>query len=139
MTNNPLRRIPSVNELLENPALRKVVDKVSHNVVVNEVRSFLDNLRSDLQQRATDIRVPAASELAERIAHWIVADQTPRLRPVINATGILLHTGLGRAPLAARRWRKCTPSVAGTPVWRSIWRRGSAPSGCGRSRSCCWS
>ena len=62
--------------------------------------AFLDNLRHDLQQRTTDIRVPAPSELAERIAQWIVADQQPKLRPVINATGILLHTGLGRAPLA---------------------------------------
>ncbi len=99
MSNNPLRRIPSVNELLENPSLRRLVDKVSHNVVVGEVRSFLDNLRTDLQQRASDIRIPAPGELAEKIAEWIVSDQTPRLRPVINGTGVLLHTGLGRAPL----------------------------------------
>jgi L-seryl-tRNA(Ser) seleniumtransferase len=38
--------------------------------------------------------------LAERIAEWIVDEQRPALRPVINATGVLLHTGLGRAPLA---------------------------------------
>ncbi len=99
MSNSPLRRIPSVNELVENPSLRRLVDKVSRNVVVSEVRSFLDNLRTDLQQRTPDIRVPAPAELADRIAQWIVTDQTPRLRPVINATGVLLHTGLGRAPL----------------------------------------
>ena len=39
-------------------------------------------------------------ELAERIAQWIATEEMPNLRPVINATGILLHTGLGRAPLA---------------------------------------
>jgi L-seryl-tRNA(Ser) seleniumtransferase len=100
MANNPLRSIPSVHELLENPSLRQLVDKVSHNVVVAEVRSFLDNLRGEVQQKASEVRVPAASELAERIARWIVADQRPRLRPVINATGVLLHTGLGRSPLA---------------------------------------
>ncbi|MCP3695829.1 MAG: L-seryl-tRNA(Sec) selenium transferase, partial [Planctomycetaceae bacterium] len=42
-----------------------------------------------------------ASELAERIAAWILVEEIPTLRPVLNATGILLHTGLGRAPLAA--------------------------------------
>jgi L-seryl-tRNA(Ser) seleniumtransferase len=100
MANNPLRRIPSVHELLESPPLRGLVDRVSHHVVVEEVRSFLEQLRSDLQHKAADVRIPTASELADRIARWIVTDQSPRLRGVINATGIILHTGLGRSPLA---------------------------------------
>ncbi|MCA9170941.1 MAG: hypothetical protein KDB23_24875, partial [Planctomycetales bacterium] len=62
MTNNPLRNIPSVNELLDKPSLKQLVDKVSHNVVVSEVRSFLDNLRSEVQQKTSDMRVPTASE-----------------------------------------------------------------------------
>ena len=37
--------------------------------------------------------------MAEKIAHWIHQEERPLLKPVINATGILLHTGLGRAPL----------------------------------------
>ncbi len=100
MSQNPLRNLPSVHELLESPPLRRLVDSISHNLVVTEVRSFLDNLRGELQQKAAEVRIPAAHELADRIAKWIVADQQPRLRPVINATGILLHTGLGRSPLA---------------------------------------
>jgi len=113
MSNNPLRNIPSVSELLENPALKGLVDKVSHNVVVSEVRTFLDDLRGELRQRATEVKIPAASELAERIADWIVTDQRPRLRPVINATGILLHTGLGRSPLAPSAIREMTAVAAG--------------------------
>src|SRR5262245_40528866 len=100
MVNHPLRHLPSVHELLESPPLRGLVDKVSHHVVVTDVRSFLDNLRAEFQQKAAEVRIPAASELADRIAQWIVSDQRPRLRPVINATGIVLHTGLGRSPLA---------------------------------------
>ncbi len=100
MSNNPLRNIPSVNDLLETPPLRRLMDKVSRNVVVSEVRSFLDRLRDDLQQRAHDLGIPSAAELADRIAQRIASDQRPTLRPVINATGILLHTGLGRSPLA---------------------------------------
>ena len=97
---NVLRNIPSVNELLEKPALRKLVDRANRNTVVSGVRHFLDNLRNEVQDAAADIKIPAASELADRIAHWIVTEDSSNLRPVINATGILLHTGLGRAPLA---------------------------------------
>ena len=74
---NMLRNIPSVNELLESPPLKKLVDKVSHNVVVSGAREFLDNLRSDLQAAATEIKPPTAAELADRIAEWILDDRTP--------------------------------------------------------------
>ncbi|MBC8350500.1 MAG: L-seryl-tRNA(Sec) selenium transferase [Planctomycetes bacterium] len=97
---NPLRNIPSVNELLESPQLANLVDRVSHNVVVTEVRGFLDRLRDEAQSTASEMNIPTPAELAERIADWIVKTEEPPLRPVINATGILLHTGLGRAPLA---------------------------------------
>ncbi|MBC8876084.1 MAG: L-seryl-tRNA(Sec) selenium transferase [Planctomycetes bacterium] len=97
---NVLKNIPSVNELLERPPLRKLVDRANRNVVVSGVRRFLDNLRTEVKNAAADVNVPTPGELAERIAKWISDEDTPNLRPVINATGILLHTGLGRAPLA---------------------------------------
>ena len=97
---NPLRNIPSVNELLESPQLTALVDRVSHNVVVTSVRNALENLREEVQSTTADLNIPTPSELAQRIADWIVKSDEPPLRPVINATGILLHTGLGRAPLA---------------------------------------
>src|SRR5262245_40636852 len=94
-----LRNIPSVSELLESPPLKSLVNRVSHNVVVSGVRSFLDDLRGQVQG-ATGINIPTPTELAERIADWIATTEQPPLRPVINATGIVLHTGLGRAPLS---------------------------------------
>lgn len=97
---NPLRNIPSVNELISSPPLAKLVDRVSHNVVVGGVRTFLENVRGEIEMAATDFRETTTNDWAEKIARWIVNDETPPLRPVINATGILLHTGLGRAPLA---------------------------------------
>lgn len=100
MANNLFRNIPSVNELLENPQLKGLVDKVSHHAVVTRVRTFLDDLRVELQSAAADAKLPSASELAETIARRILASDQPSLRPAINATGVLLHTGLGRAPLA---------------------------------------
>lgn len=100
MSPNPLRNIPSVNELLESPPLKKLVDRISHNVVVSTVRTVLDEVRNEVHTAAAERTLPSVSELAERIAQRIVEGEVPALRPVINATGILLHTGLGRAPLA---------------------------------------
>jgi len=97
---NILRNIPSVSELLETPTLKRLSDSVSRNVVVSGVRRFLDDMREEVKSAASEMHVPAAGELAERIARWIMTEEKPPLRPVINATGILLHTGLGRAPLA---------------------------------------
>ncbi|MBN1854608.1 MAG: L-seryl-tRNA(Sec) selenium transferase [Pirellulales bacterium] len=95
-----LHRIPSVTELLESPRLRSLVDRVSHNVVVAGARSFLDELRDQIRNRTENIQVPSVSEIADLIANRILVGERTALRPVINATGILLHTGLGRACLA---------------------------------------
>ena len=100
MAKSLLERIPSVHELLENPTLRVLVNRANHHVVVTEVRSFLDQLRQEIRTRAGDFQLPSAGELADRIADWITKREQPCMRPVINATGIVLHTGLGRAPLA---------------------------------------
>lgn len=97
---NILRNIPSVNELLESAPLKALTEQANRNVVVAGVRDFLDDLRKEVQNKAKDMNLPNPAELAERIADWIQRDEIPLLRPVVNATGILLHTGLGRAPLA---------------------------------------
>src|SRR5262245_4620972 len=95
-----LRNLPSFTELLDSPPLKSLVNRVSRNVVVSGVRQFLDDMRTQVQTAAAGVHVPTASELAQRIADWIATEEQPPLRPVINATGVLLHTGLGRAPLA---------------------------------------
>ncbi len=98
---NPFRNLPSVSQLLENPQLKQMVETVNHNVVVEGVRTFLDDLREQVTAKADDISIPTPNEMAETIAAWIKSEEKPYLRTVINGTGIILHTGLGRAPLAA--------------------------------------
>ena len=100
MSPNPLRNIPSVGELLDAPPLKALVDRISRNAVVGAVRKVLDEMRVEVQTAAAEMSLPNVPDLAERIARRIMESETPLLRPVINATGILLHTGLGRSPLA---------------------------------------
>jgi L-seryl-tRNA(Ser) seleniumtransferase len=97
---NIFRNLPSVNQLLESPQLKQMVQTVNHSVVVDGVRSFLDDLREQVSTESGDVSIPTPSEIADKIANWLKTEEKPYLRPVINGTGIILHTGLGRAPLA---------------------------------------
>ncbi len=96
---NIFRNIPSVNQLLESPQLKKMVDKVNHQVVVDGVRTFIDDLKEKVHAATEDIDIPSPSDMAEHIADWLTREDQPVLRRAINGTGIILHTGLGRAPL----------------------------------------
>ena len=97
---NIFRNLPSVNQLLENPQLKQMVESVNHSVVADGVRTFLDDLRSQVSNATEEIPIPSPNEIAEKIADWLKSEERPYLHPVVNGTGIILHTGLGRAPLA---------------------------------------
>ncbi len=96
---NIFRNIPSVNQLLESPQLKKMVEQVNHKVVVDGVRTFIDDLKEKVQEAAEDIEIPTPADMADHIADWLTREDQPALRSAINGTGIILHTGLGRAPL----------------------------------------
>ncbi len=100
MAANPLRNVPSVNELLESPTLKGLVDRISHNRVVQSVRTVLDEVGHEFQTATSERSLPSVSELADRIARRVLEGEPSALRPVINATGALLPGGLGRATLA---------------------------------------
>jgi L-seryl-tRNA(Ser) seleniumtransferase len=97
---NMLRNLPSLNELLDNPALKSLVDRVSHSVVVFRARRLLDDLRRQAQSAAAAVPMPSAGELSRRIADWITSHEPALYTPIINATGQILHPQLGRSPLA---------------------------------------
>jgi L-seryl-tRNA(Ser) seleniumtransferase len=91
------RQLPAVSTVLEHDLLTSSLLDRGRVAVVRAVRSALDQAREALRSGAP-VPVDAAS-LAERSRAILDADRM-WLRPVINATGVLLHTGLGRAPLA---------------------------------------
>jgi len=95
-----MRDIPAVGELLGCTPLRRLVEEVGHDRVVASARAVVAELRDRIASRGTDGNVPSMTALAEQIAARVHQSQAPKLRAVINATGIVLHTGLGRAPLA---------------------------------------
>jgi L-seryl-tRNA(Ser) seleniumtransferase len=96
-----LRQIPSVDDLLSRPALRALEPSAGRALVLAAARDVLQALRGRLA--AGECVKPDGSglEALEReTARRIEAQLAPSLVPVINATGVVLHTNLGRAPLA---------------------------------------
>ena len=93
---DPRRALPSVNALLESVGVRALLETAPRGVVVAAVRDVVDLARRDLAS------APASEEAwVGTIAERVALGQRPSLRRVINATGIVLHTNLGRAPLPA--------------------------------------
>jgi L-seryl-tRNA(Ser) seleniumtransferase len=92
------RRLPPVGAVLEHDVLVESVREKGRAAVLRAVRAALDEARGGLRQ-GMSLSADAAS-LARR-SREILERERAALRPVLNATGVLLHTGLGRAPLAA--------------------------------------
>src|SRR5260221_4090148 len=95
-----LRQIPSVDELLAQPRLMALSKRVDRNLVVEVARAVLADLRGRIAEDSnwTAISLDGAS-VEELISAQVEKILSRSLQPVINATGVILHTNLGRAPL----------------------------------------
>jgi len=95
-----LRQIPSVDELLAQPRLAALSRRVDRNLVVEVARAVLGDLRARIagDSNWAAVGVDAAS-VEELISVQVERILSRSLQPVINASGVILHTNLGRAPL----------------------------------------
>jgi L-seryl-tRNA(Ser) seleniumtransferase len=96
---NALRSVPSVDELLGRPAIVEAAKNAGRTLVTSVIREVLAEERRSLKEEPS--AVVDMSKLEERILAGIEKALAPSLRRVINATGVVLHTNLGRAPLPA--------------------------------------
>ena len=94
--NAVLRRLPKVDEVLASPAVRGLLERAPRWAVVTAVRGEIERLRAEIvAERSTAVDVDAG-----KVAREVDELLEPSLQPVLNATGVVLHTNLGRAPLA---------------------------------------
>jgi L-seryl-tRNA(Ser) seleniumtransferase len=93
------RRLPSVDEVLRQDWARALSERYGRALVVGHVRALLDELRAAANAGggSGDIASTLSAELGRRLERAAA----PSLVPVINATGVVIHTNLGRAPLSA--------------------------------------
>ena len=92
-----LRNIPSVDSLLNSSAANDLIQKYGRNQTLLSIRKTLDSYRNNL----SGFEIPISSELIiDRSREQLEGIYKTTLIPVINATGVILHTNLGRAPLS---------------------------------------
>lgn len=96
MTNN-LRDLPSVDSLLQTPQLADLISVYGRPLAVEAVRFVLDGVRAEAK---SGLDLPSRDSLLARVDALLAEWTQPSLQPVINATGVILHTNLGRAPLS---------------------------------------
>ncbi|MBS2030229.1 MAG: L-seryl-tRNA(Sec) selenium transferase [Deltaproteobacteria bacterium] len=97
LKNAALRRLPSIDELLASPYAQRLLESHPRQLVVDAARRAVAEAREAILHRGQHDR----ADVGEReLQAALGVLSRPRLRPVLNATGVVLHTNLGRAPLA---------------------------------------
>ena len=93
-----LSKLPSVDHLLQEPRGKELLESFGHTLTVSAFRDILDAVRTQVLEE--DQPIPSKSAVFE-LANSLLEEWTePTLMPVINASGVVLHTNLGRAPLS---------------------------------------
>lgn len=94
-----LRQLPSVDRVLQIPAIHQLAQDHARELVVEEIRAVLEEARRKVQEGGS---APSPGDAAAQVMQRVEAGLRPSLRPVINASGVIVHTNLGRAPLSLR-------------------------------------
>ena len=99
MANELLRKIPKIDEILVHSDWQKLVKSCPEEVAKDALRQYFDELRAGIKNG--DVRaIPALSDIVDETRKKAIVMTTPTLRWVINGTGIIIHTNLGRSLLA---------------------------------------
>ena len=97
---DPRSAIPSVDRLLADARFVELVASHGHARVLEATREVVGHVREAVRGGIPETRLDDPGRYAAEVAASLAAADVPSLRPVVNATGVVLHTNLGRAPLA---------------------------------------
>lgn len=92
-----LRLLPSIDELLHTPGGQHLIDGYSRPLALRAVRASIAQARTNIRN---GMLCPSSEELLVAAEQMLEQEQRATLRPVINATGVIINTNLGRAPLS---------------------------------------
>lgn len=137
MTHDLFRTLPQVERTLEDPRVAAWCAVLSRPLVARIVADTLAVIREEIRQKGA---APEEPEVLERIDGECRLVASRRIRKVVNATGIILHTNMGRAPLPRSAWEAAASANTGDSNLESTsgqasgaGETGSAPTSCGSS------
>jgi L-seryl-tRNA(Ser) seleniumtransferase len=93
-----LRSLPSVDQILQTSAASSWIAEYGRDLTVDAIRTALNDVRINFLQEK---KIPDQATITTQIRGLLTSWGTPSLIPVINATGVIIHTNLGRAPLSS--------------------------------------
>ena len=98
--NEIYRMLPKVDRLMTEKNIQEMISRHGYECVHEAVNSVLGRAREGLARCGSEQEARACiAEIPEQIRRVLEEWERPGLKPVVNGTGIILHTGLGRAPL----------------------------------------
>ncbi len=106
-----LSQIPSMDHLLQDPKVQQLVLTYGRPLCVQALRGTLENIRQKIIHQ--DSPLPSDSEMINSVQSQLETWLSPTLTPVINASGVILHTNLGRAPLSSATRSEIVEIAAG--------------------------
>jgi L-seryl-tRNA(Ser) seleniumtransferase len=113
MNSEQFRNLPAVNQVLDQPLLEPALRRHGREEMVLAIREELNVLRAMIERGQSIDGFADARAVASRVNARLAESSRPKLRRVINATGIVLHTNLGRAPMAVTAARAAHDAAAG--------------------------
>lgn len=114
MNQDLFRKLPSIDSLIRDPMIEDLTAVHGRDLVVQAARSILEDLRSRIQDGASaDEGELGQAALAGKISAYLKVRMLPSLRRAVNATGVVLHTGLGRALLSESSRRALADCTTG--------------------------
>lgn len=100
-----LRQLPSVHEVLQTETAQKLMQSLPRTIVTEAVRKVIDKIRNQILS-GNGVEVATAEQIAQQAQSVLWREVIPIMPRVINATGIIIHTGLGRSLLSERAVRR---------------------------------
>lgn len=107
------RKIPKVDKVMEWESVKDLSFSHSRQILVAAVRLALESLRAETARGETDDESYGESAIMRRVCNELDRTKRTALRRVINGTGVILHTNLGRAPLAGSALDEMRNTVSG--------------------------
>lgn len=98
--NDALRRIPSISAILEDPSIRTRTIGLRSEIATAIAQRVVDQVRAEIIAGIEPTFAMAAKQVTVKVAEALDAMNQPRLREVINGTGVIIHTNLGRSPVS---------------------------------------
>ena len=111
-----LRELPAVNDVLKHPSIDRLRAEHSHTLVTQWARAAIQACRERLIDGKRSNGEDFLSQIIADVQHACLRDQGQSIQHVINGTGVILHTNLGRAPLASLAIERAKQAASYTNV-----------------------